>query len=159
MVKQWYEENPKLLERDKVEMRKFFPNFTLDKLDDGRLFWIGELCPGIYEMKYGSKKSYTVMVVYANNYPCNMMGSSLRIYPVLPDAYDIFQEIGFKFNILRDSSGLEFFCSLESNKFDDDVSPVYILTCAMKLYCGIDLILTGDLTEKEIRNKYWFYGR
>lgn len=157
---QWYEVNPELLERDKVEMRNFFPDFSLDKLDDGRLFWIGELYPGIYETKYGVKKTYMVMAVYSNNYPHNLMGSSIRIYPVLPDAYDIFQEIGFTFNILKDSSGQYFFCSLESNKVDDDnVSPVYCLTCAMKLYCGIDLILTGDLTEEEIRKKYWFYGR
>ena len=45
LAAQWYESNPSLLEAEKMAMHKFFPNFTLDKLEDGRLYWIGELTP------------------------------------------------------------------------------------------------------------------
>ena len=45
---QWYENDPALLEAEKAAMHKCFPGFTLDKLDDGRLYWIGKLTPGIY---------------------------------------------------------------------------------------------------------------
>lgn len=110
-MKQWYEENSELLEAEKVSMNKFFPKFKLDKLDDGRLFWFGELCPGIYETKFGVKKTYTVIAVYNNNFPSHAMGASVRIYPVDPDIYDLFQEIGFRFNFFRDSSDMEYFCS------------------------------------------------
>ena len=52
----WYESNPILLEAEKAAMVKCFPNFKLGKLDDGRLYWEGELTPGVYETKFGRKK-------------------------------------------------------------------------------------------------------
>lgn len=42
-MKRWYEINPELLDIEKVAMSKAFPYFTLDKLDDGRLCWIGQI--------------------------------------------------------------------------------------------------------------------
>lgn len=53
----WYESNPILLEAEKAAMVKCFPNFKLGKLDDGRLYWEGELAPGVYETKFGRKKA------------------------------------------------------------------------------------------------------
>lgn len=41
----WYECNPELLESEKIAMAKFFPQFTLDRLNDGRLVWHGKLDP------------------------------------------------------------------------------------------------------------------
>ena len=160
-MKQWYEENPKLLEEEKEAMTKFFPNFKLEKLDDGRLFWYSELCPGIYETKFGVKKNYTVMATYNNNHPKQVMGPSVRIYPILPDVDELFQEIGFRFNVLMDSCGCKYLCSLEGDLPLRQVaqSACYYLACAMKIFCGIDLLLTGDLTKEEIEGKYWFYGR
>ena len=56
LAAQWYETNRMLFEAEKQAMKKTFPDFTLDKLDDGRLFWFGTLAPGIYESKFGTKK-------------------------------------------------------------------------------------------------------
>lgn len=157
---QWYESDPKLLEAEKYAMNKFFPNFNLGKLEDGRLYWVGELTPGIYESKFGTPKTYTVIAVYNNNHPEYAMGASVRIYPVLPDIGEIFQEIGFKFNVLMDSSNMEYLCSIEGDKKSTGIlTASYYLACAMKLFCGVDLLLTGDLTEEELKDNYWFYGR
>lgn len=82
LAAQWYESNPTLLEAEKAAMAKCFPNFELGKLDDGRLYWMGELAPGVYETKFGRKKSYYVMAVYQNNHPNQQMGSSVYVYLV-----------------------------------------------------------------------------
>lgn len=66
-------------------MSKAFPHFKLDKFDDGCLYWFGELAPGIYETMFNERLTYTVMAVYNNTHPQQMMSSSIRVYPVLPD--------------------------------------------------------------------------
>lgn len=86
-MKQWYEKDPELLDMEKLAMSKAFPHFTLDKLDDDRLYWIGEITPGIYETKFDEKLTYTVMAVYES---CK----AVRIYPVLPDCEDLVRMIG-----------------------------------------------------------------
>ena len=102
-AEQWYERDPGLLEMEKIAMSKAFPGFTLDKLDDGRLYWFGELTPGIYETKFGQRLSYAVMAVYNNNHPQQVMGSSVRVYPVSPDVDELIERCGFRpYNLLRD---------------------------------------------------------
>lgn len=78
--KHWYELNPTLFEAEKLAMSKLFPQFTLDKLDDGRLCWIGKISSS--ELK----GEYNTLVVYDNNHPhCCEEYSSVKIYPVFPD--------------------------------------------------------------------------
>ena len=48
LASQWYERDPELLQMEKMAMQMAFPNFKLDKLDDGRLYWVGDLTPGVY---------------------------------------------------------------------------------------------------------------
>ena len=67
-MKQWYEINPELLEMEKIAMAKTFPHFTLDKLDDGRLYWIGEISP-IVTIPNVPIRKYTIMVLYPKEYP------------------------------------------------------------------------------------------
>ena len=161
---QWYESDPSLLEGEKMEMSKFFPNFTLDKLYDGRLYWMGELNPGIYETKFGVKKSYYVMVLYNNNYPLITMGSPIKIYPVLPDADEIIQECGGHLNgFLLDSEGNKHLCL---NTWEETelvgvaipTSSIVFLARAMKWVCGLEFVLTGDLSIGEF-NRYISYGK
>ena len=78
-LKQWYEIDTELLEKEKIAMSKSFPQFKLEILDDGRLSWIGEIQSPF------NKCSYTLMVVYMSNHPYWLMGSSIKIYMIEPD--------------------------------------------------------------------------
>lgn len=79
-MEQWYEKSPMLLEAEKEVMRQNYPDFKLDKLDDGRLFWYGQVKSTMFE-----DITYTLMVVYNSNHPSWVMGSSIRIYLIDPD--------------------------------------------------------------------------
>lgn len=157
LAAQWFETNPSLLEGEKMAMNKFFPGFKLDKLDDGRLYWIGELSPGIYETKFGVKKVYTVMAVYNNNHPEQVMGSSVRIYPVLPDVQDLIDECGFKpYHLLRDSNDNLYLCTNESTDMKTGTtttSAASVLAWAVKWLSCYELVLTGDL-DKDVFNRH-----
>ena len=94
----WYETNPKLLEMERIAMSKAFPHFKLETLDDGRLYWISEITPGVYEIKFDEKLTYTVMAVCESN-------KAVRIYPVLPDCEDLVRMIGSKLLLDMDYAG------------------------------------------------------
>ncbi|MDE5561680.1 MAG: hypothetical protein K2J00_07790 [Bacteroidaceae bacterium] len=114
LATQWYDANPMLLTKEKVAMAKCFPQFTLDKLDDGRLCWVGVLEPGIYESKFGEKRQYYVMAVYDNNHPNQRMGSSVRVYPLMPDVEELVKSCGFlPSHLLRDEVGNLYLCTNE----------------------------------------------
>ena len=148
---QWYEDDPALLEAEKAAMHKCFPGFTLDKLDDGRLYWIGELTPGIYETKFHEKKTYTVMAVYNNHHPQQVMGSSVRIYPVLPDVDDLIKMCGFRpYHLLRDSQDNLYLCTNEAGNVvtgSTTTSAASVLAWAVKWLMSFELVLTGDLSK------------
>ena len=151
LASQWYENDPALLEAEKAAMHKCFPGFTLDKLDDGRLYWIGDLTPGIYETKFHRKMTYTVMAVYNNNHPQQIMGSSVRIYPVLPDVDDLIQLCGFRpFHLLRDSQNNLYLCTNEAGNVSTGkttTSAASVLAWAVKWLSCYELVLTGDLDK------------
>ena len=157
LAAQWYEKDPALLEAEKLAMHRFFPDFTLDKLDDGRLYWIGELSPGIYETKFNRKMKYTVMAVYNNNHPQQIMGSSVRIYPVLPDVDDLIQMCGFRpYHLLRDSYDNLYLCTNEAGNVSigtTTTSAASVLAWAVKWLSCYELVLTGDL-DKETFNRH-----
>jgi hypothetical protein len=58
----WYESNPARLLLEKQAMATRFPKFTLRKLDDGRLAWLGTV-----ETNRSSR--YEIVVVYPHNFP------------------------------------------------------------------------------------------
>ena len=157
LAAQWYERDPALLEAEKMAMHKFFPNFTLDKLDDGRLYWMGELSPGIYETKFHRKMKYTVMAVYNNNHPQQIMGSSVRIYPVLPDVDDLIQMCGFRpYHLLKDSNENLYLCTNEAGNVSTGTtttSAASVLAWAVKWLSCFELVLTGDM-DKEVFNRH-----
>lgn len=149
---QWYEDDPQLLEAEKAAMQQCWPNFMLDKLDDGRLYWTGELCPGIYETKFGRHKTYTVMAVYNNNHPEQVMGSSVRIYPVLPDVDDLINNCGFRpYHLLRDSTDNLYLCTNEAGNVatgNTVTTAASVLAWAVKWLSCYELVLTGDLSRE-----------
>jgi hypothetical protein len=107
-MKHWYEIDTELLEMEKIAMSRAFPHFTLDKLDDGRLYWVGELTPGFYETKFNERLTYTVMVVYNHNHLISLQqefassSSTIRVYPV--DTDDIINRLGFIHHRFRTDS-------------------------------------------------------
>lgn len=149
LASQWYEQNPTLLTMEKIAMQRNFPQFTLDRLDDGRICWVGMLEPGIYESKYGVKRQYHLMAVYDNNHPNQQMGSSIRVYPLMPDVDELIQMAGFRpFHLLKDNVGNLYLCTNEAS--DQKVgrtttTAASVLGWASKWLIAFELVLTGDL--------------
>lgn len=158
LAAQWYESNPMLLEAEKVSMRKYFPGFKLGKLDDGRLYWEGELAPGVYETKYGRKKSYYVMAVYQNNHPNQKMGSSVYVYLVKPDVNDIVRECGFQpSHLLWDTAGEAYLCTTEADFVQTGntvTTAASVLAWAVKWLLAYELVLTGDLPKEKFNEHH-----
>ena len=153
LASQWYESNPTLLEAEKAAMLKCFPNFELGKLDDGRLYWTGELAPGVYETKFGRKKSYYVMAVYQNNHPNQQMGSSVYVYLVAPDLYELEKELGRGVpHVLKDSANEIYICTCEADNIQTGptvTTAASVLLWAVKWLLAYELVLTGDLDYKQ----------
>ncbi|MDE6278278.1 MAG: hypothetical protein K2M06_09265 [Muribaculaceae bacterium] len=149
LAAQWYDANPTLLTMEKIAMERSFPQFSLDKLDDGRLCWIGVLEPGIYESKFGEKRQYHVMAVYDNNHPNQQMGSSVRVYPLMPDVDELIEMAGFRpFHLLQDTVGNMYLCTNEAGDQKVGVTTTTaasVLGWASKWLIGYELVLTGDL--------------
>lgn len=151
---QWYEKNPNLLEMEKVIMQANFPQFKLEALDDGRLCWVGMLEPGIYESKFGQKRQYYVMAVYDNNHPNQKMGSSVKVYPMMPDVDELIEYCGFTpAHLLRDDVGNLYLCTNEAG--DQKIgraqqhTAASVLGWASKWLIAFELVLTGDLPLAE----------
>ena len=153
---QWYESDPMLLEAEKSAMSKYYPNFKLDKLDDGRLYWLGELSPGIFKSKYGIPKKYMVMAVYNNNHPHQQMGSSGRVYLVNPDMNDIIRERGYTpAHVLHDSSNNEYLCTNRADNVrtgEVSTTAASVLAWAVKWLSCYELTLTGEMSISEFNS-------
>ena len=153
LAAQWYENDPELLEMEKIAMARAFKDFELGKLDDGRLYWMGTVTPGIYETKFGESRSYTLMAVYQQNHPHAQMGSSVYVYPLLPDAEELMEELykktgSYPSHILRDANNQRYLCTAESKdvKTGSTVSTAAsVIGWAVKWLIAFELVLTGDL--------------
>lgn len=149
LAAQWYEKDPQLLQNEKFAMARFYPDFTLDKLEDGRLCWVGVLEAGVYESKFGEKRQYHVMAVYDNNHPNQKMGSSVKVYPLIPDVDELIESAGFRpFHLLQDEVGNLYLCTNEAK--DQKVgattaTAASVLGWATKWFIAFELVLTGDL--------------
>lgn len=150
---QWYDSNPTLLAMEKIAMERNFPQFRLEKLDDGRLCWVGAIEPGIYESKFGEKRQYHLMAVYDNNHPHQQMGSSVRVYPLMPDVDELVEMAGFwPYHLLQDAVGNRYLCTNEAG--DQKVgttttTAASVLGWATKWLIAYELVLTGDLPREK----------
>lgn len=151
LAAQWYETNPQLLALERIAMQKAFPNFKLEKIDDGRMAWIGKLNVGVYETKFHQPMEYHVMALYMNNHPHAQMGSSVRVYPILPNVQELIDKCGFRpYHLLVDSNNDLYLCTNEADnqKTGNDVtSAASVLGWACKWFLGYELVLTGDLDK------------
>lgn len=153
LAAQWYETNPELLAMERIAMQKAFPNFKLERLEDGCMAWIGKLNVGVYETKFHQPMEYHVMALYMNNHPHKQMGSSVRVYPVLPDVNELIEKCGFRpSHLLIDSRNDLYLCTNEADnqKTGNDVtSAASVLAWACKWFLAYELVLTGDLSKEK----------
>lgn len=162
LAAQWYENDPELLEMEKIAMARAFNNFELGQLDDGRLYWIGTVSPGVYETKYGMKREYSLMAVYQQNHPHAQMGSSVYVYPLLPDAEELMEELykktgAYPSHILRDTNNQRYLCTAESSdvKAGTTVSTAAsVIAWAVKWLVAFELVLTGDLPVEKFNQHH-----
>lgn len=158
-VSQWYQRDPELLEAEKTAMERAFNSFELGILDDGRLYWQGNVSPGIYETKYGEKRTYHLLAVYQQNHPNQQMGSSIYVYPLLPDAEDIMEELYHKTgqyptHFLRDENNNKCFCISPIDIGVSITTAALAIGCAIKWLMTFELILTGDINTERICPRY-----
>lgn len=161
-VQQWYERDPELLEAEKIAMGRAFSNFELGILDDGRLYWQGTVSPGIYESKFGVKRTYHLMAVYQQNHPEQRMGSTVFVYPLLPDAEELMEELyqktgQYPSHILRDSNNQRYLCTAESSDIrvgNTVTTAASVIGWAVKWLMAFELVLTGDLPVEKFNQHH-----
>ena len=89
----WYQNDPDLLDAEKMAMAKFFPAFKLYQLEDGsgRLYWRGKVQPtgkggGVWDL----------MLIYKSTHPSaeeGEFGGSVQILPIKPRLKDIADQL------------------------------------------------------------------
>ncbi len=145
----WYERDPELLEGEKEAMRKYFPQFKLEKLSDGRLSWIGEMKT---DLRRGG--SWYLQAIYENSHPDNSTyGGSIKVYSIEPDLEESSKELGESIpHTLTDSSGHLYICTArpEDVKAGNIVtSAASSLAWAAKWIAAFELWMAGDLSTSE----------
>lgn len=146
---QWYERDPMLLEAEKAAMARDFPQFSLIKLDDGRLAWVGDV-----KLNVMGNNSWRLMAVYQANHPVQQMGSSVCVYLVEPRIEDLVEQLGWRpHHLLRDSNNRDYLCTTEAGfvkaSKTQSTSANTVLRWAIKWLLCFELVLTGDMTTEE----------
>ena len=133
---------------EKAAMNHAFPGFALDKLDDGRLAWVGSLNIGIL-----GDNEWHIMAVYNNNHPEQVMGSSVRVYLIQPDIDELIKDLGWKpFHLLPDSNNQYYLCTAEAGNIKtgkETTSAASVIAWAVKWLMAFELVLTGDLSQEQ----------
>jgi len=144
----WYERDPELFEVERDTMREHFPQFQLDTLDDGRLYWVGTLNP-----RGDDGGVWTIMAVYDNNHPHNdSYGGSVRIYSIKPALEELLQEAGNLPHIIREDDGNLRICT--ARKEDVDAGINYTTSAAKSIGWAVKWIwmvegwLNGELGDE-----------
>lgn len=158
-MEQWYDKNPQLLELGKKSMKVGYPDFSLQKLEDGRLYWVGSIQTGI-EGTYPNKTTeYCFMMVYSPFYPNHYAGCPLRTYLIEPEIKDIICDLGFfpcEFRI--DSSGEKYidFCDYTDAKSSSCIRAVhqaYLMSVEM---LALEIYKSGQISRESILQKRHF---
>lgn len=92
MAYYWYQSDPQLYKMEVAAMKKFFPTFVINQLQDGsgRLYWRGKVQP---TGKGGM--IWDIMLIYKNTHPHaeeGEYGGSIQILPLNPRLKDIAQK-------------------------------------------------------------------
>lgn len=149
----WYERDPELFNSEKLAMKTYFPNFVLDKLEDGRICWVGTLNP---RGKDGG--TWTLMVVYDHNHPHNnTYGGSLRVYSVQPDLNELYKAADSLPHVLRDSNGDLYMCTARKEDIDSGArttSAAKALGWAAKWIFAVEGWLAGEIGDEVFEHTY-----
>ena len=147
----WYERDAELLEGEKIAMAKFFPQFQLGKLRNGKMYWVGSLSPELYR----SNKPWYVQAVYQHNHPDNSnYGGSVRIYTIEPNLEKMIKrsKIGSIPHTLHDEEGQIYLCTANM----DDVKAGNVVTSAAsslawaaKWISSFELWIGGEISGDE----------
>jgi hypothetical protein len=150
-LNQWYEKDPGLLAAEKAAMAHAFPNFTLEKLDDGRLAWIGSLSLGVM-----GNNSWYIMAVYDNDHSMpkfDRMGGTVRVYLIEPDIDSLIADLDWApHHLLRDSNNQKYLCTAETGNIKtgrEVTSAASSIAWGVKWLLAFELVLTGDLSKEE----------
>lgn len=146
---QWYERDPMLLDAEKAAMNRDFPQFSLIKLSDDRLAWVGDVSLNVM----GNNK-WRLMAVYQPNHPVQQMGSSVYVYLVEPSIESLIEQLGWRpHHLLRDSNNRDYLCTTEAGYVKasktQSTSAATVLRWAIKWLLCFELVLTGDMTTEE----------
>lgn len=146
---QWYERDPVLLDAEKAAMARDFPQFSLIKLNDDRLAWVGDV-----KLNVMGNNSWRLMAVYQANHPVQQMGSSVYVYLVEPRIEDLIEQLGWRpHHLLRDSNNRDYLCTTEAGYVKasktQSTSANTVLRWAIKWLLCFELVLTGDMTMEE----------
>jgi hypothetical protein len=131
-------------------MKKFFPQFQLEKLPDGRLSWVGVI--SVNNLRPGG--GWILQAIYDNNHPSNSnYGGSVKVYPVEPDLNDLARKLGRIPHILSDASKNLYLCTSRAEDFRASVqhstTAASALGWAAKWIAVFELWLAGDVTTKQ----------
>ena len=146
----WYERDSELYQAEKMAMNKYFPNFELNKLEDGRLYWEGSIQPNLL-----GNHSYHLMLVYDNNHPNNSSyGGSVKCYLVSPDIEEMEESVGRTLpHLLVDSAGNKYLCTSQKEDFkassSHSTSASSCLAWAVKWIAVYELFVGGEVTYEE----------
>jgi hypothetical protein len=151
----WYERDPDLLEAEKQAMQASFPHFQLEKLEDGRLCWIGNLNPS------GADGGvWTVQAIYDNNHPHNnSYGGSVCVYSIRPDLDEMYDEFGKLPHVLRDAYGHRYMYTVPNEEIHNGVNTVTSaaksLGWAVRWIWVVEGWLKGDFGQEVFGHTFW----
>ena len=150
----WYERDPALFKDECNVMRAYFPQFQLEKLDDGRLYWIGTLNP-----RGDEGGVWTIMAVYDHNHPHNdSYGGSVRVYSIKPDLEDLRREVGHIPHVIQEVDGNLRICTARQE--DVDAGMTYVTSAAKSIGWTVKWIwiveawLNGELGDEVFQHTY-----
>jgi len=148
----WYERDRQLLEGEIAAMQRFFPQFYLDKLPDGRLSWVGSL--NMENLRQGSQ--WILQAIYDHSHPHNnSYGGSISIYSIEPDLHLLKQKLGTIPHLLKDSQGNYLLCTSQKDDFRASVqhstTAASALSWAAKWIAVFELWIAGDVTTAQFQ--------
>lgn len=145
----WYERDPELLRSEIQVMQNFFPQFTLGKLEDGRLCWVGTLTP----KNVRKNAKWYLQAIYDHNHPNNSTyGGSIKVYSIEPDLEKIYRDIGAIPHLVRDAAGHLYLCTARPQDVkvgQISTSAASALSWAAKWITTFELWIAGVISTAE----------
>lgn len=148
----WYERDPELFQGEQEAMNHFFPQFSLDRLPDGRLSWLGSLASCLP----GSQRIWYLQVIYDHDHPHNdSYGGSISVFSIEPDLRDIETQLGepIPHTLRHRDTGELSICTVETEAFrsarNHSSTAASSLAWAAKWIASFELWMLGELSTNQ----------